>query len=98
MAHNNLALALAKAGRSEEAVVQFQAATALHKYPPDQVLKLAFYELRVGHPHEAIEECASVLHASADPVDPIYPKPQAPPCTQPAHSHFQLPPHHPPAN
>jgi hypothetical protein len=34
---------LAKQGRSEEAVVQFQAATALHKYPPDQVHKLAIY-------------------------------------------------------
>src|SRR5258708_3740673 len=45
MAHNNLAIALAKQGRSEEAVVQFQAATALHKYRPDQSLKLAFYEL-----------------------------------------------------
>ena len=56
MAHNNLALALAKQGRSEEAIAQFQAATALHKYPPDQVLTLAFYELRVGHPQEAIEE------------------------------------------
>jgi tetratricopeptide (TPR) repeat protein len=70
MAHNNLAIALAKQGRSEEAVVQFQAATALHKYPPDQVLKLAFYELRVGHPQEAIEEADAVLHASADAVDP----------------------------
>ena len=70
MAHNNLAIALAKQGRSEEAVVQFQAATALHKYPPDQVLKLAFYELRVGHPQEAIEESDAVLRASADPVDP----------------------------
>jgi Tfp pilus assembly protein PilF len=70
MAHNNLAIALAKQGRSEEAVVQFQAATALHKYPPDQVLKLAFYELRVGHPQEAIEEADAVLHASADLVDP----------------------------
>jgi protein O-mannosyl-transferase len=70
MAHNNLAIALAKQGRSEEAVVQFQAATALHKYPPDQVLKLAFYELRVGHPQEAIEEADAVLRASADPVDP----------------------------
>jgi len=70
MAHNNLAIALAKLGRSEEAVVQFEAATALHKYPPDQVLKLAFYELRVGHPQEAIEEADAVLRASADPVDP----------------------------
>jgi tetratricopeptide (TPR) repeat protein len=70
MAHNNLAIALAKQERSEEAVVQFQAATALHKYPPDQVLKLAFYELRVGHPQEAIEEADAVLQASPDPVDP----------------------------
>jgi len=70
MAHNNLAIALAKQGRSEEAVVQFQAATALHKYPADQVLKLAFYELRVGHPQEAIEEADAVLHASPDHVDP----------------------------
>jgi tetratricopeptide (TPR) repeat protein len=67
MAHNNLAIALAKQGRSEEAVVQFQAATALHKYPPDQVLNLAFYELRVGHPQEAIEEAEAVLRASPDP-------------------------------
>ena len=72
MAHNNLAIALAKQGRSEEAVVQFQAAKALHKYPPDQVLKLAFYDLRVGHPQEAIEECRCVLRASADPVDPKF--------------------------
>src|ERR1700674_5805107 len=69
MAHNNLAIALAKQGRSEEAVVQFQAAAALHKYPPDQVLKLAFYELRVGHPQEAIEEADAVLHAFPDPID-----------------------------
>ena len=77
MAHNNLAIALAKLGRSEEAVVQFEAATALHKYPPDQVLKLAFYELRVGHPQEAIEEAGSVLRASADPLDPLDPKIQS---------------------
>ena len=90
MAHNNLALALAKAGRSEEAVVQFQAATALHKYPPDQVLKLAFYQLRVGHPQEAIEECDSVLHASADPVDPIDPKMQAAAWSEIGQAHLQL--------
>jgi tetratricopeptide (TPR) repeat protein len=67
MAHNNLALALAKQGRSEEAVVEFRAATALHKYPSDQVLALAFYELRIGHPQDAIEECDSVLRNSVDP-------------------------------
>jgi Flp pilus assembly protein TadD len=67
MAHNNLALALAKAGSSDEAVVEFRAATALHKYPPAQVLALAVYELRVGHPQEAIEESTSVL-GSSDPM------------------------------
>jgi tetratricopeptide (TPR) repeat protein len=67
MAHDNLAIALAKQGRSEEAVVQFRAAKALHKYPPNQILALAFYELRVGRPQEAIEECDSALRASADP-------------------------------
>jgi len=64
MAHDNLALALAKQGRSDEAVVEFRAANALHKYPPAQVLALALYEERVGHPQEAIEECSSVLRDS----------------------------------
>jgi tetratricopeptide (TPR) repeat protein len=67
MAHDNLARALANQGRSDEAVVQFRAAKALHKYPPAQILTLAVYELRVGHPQEAVEECNSVLRASADP-------------------------------
>jgi len=67
MAHNNLAIALAEQGRPEEAIFQFRAATALHKYPAKQILALAFYELRVGHPEQAVEECASVLRVSADP-------------------------------
>jgi hypothetical protein len=67
MAHDNLALALAKQGRSDEAVAEFRAANALHKYPPAQVLELALYELRVGHPQEAVEECDSVLWSSTDP-------------------------------
>jgi protein O-mannosyl-transferase len=67
MAHDNLALALAKQGRSDEAVFQFRAAKALHHYPPDQILALGHYELHVGHLQEAIEECDAVLHDSADP-------------------------------
>jgi tetratricopeptide (TPR) repeat protein len=62
MAHDNLALALAKQGRSDEAVAEFRAAKALHKYPPAQVLELAWYEQRVGHPEEALEECNSILN------------------------------------
>ena len=67
MAHDNLAFTLRKQGRSDEAVFHFRAAEALHKYPPVQVLALALYELQVGHPKEAIEECDSVLHTSSDP-------------------------------
>ncbi len=68
MAHDNLALALAKQGRTDEAVAEFRAANALHRYPPAQVLALALYEERVGHPREAIEDCNSILRASADPT------------------------------
>ncbi len=67
MAHNNLALALAKQGRSDEAVVQFRAAESLHNYPPQQVLLLAFYELNAGHFSEAIEDSQSILKTSSDP-------------------------------
>ena len=84
MAHNNLALALAKAGRSDEAVVEFRAAKALHKYPPGQILALALYELRAGHSQEAIEECDSVLRASADP------KVQAAAWSELGRAHLQL--------
>jgi protein O-mannosyl-transferase len=84
MAHDNLALALAKQGRSEEAVFQFRAAKALHTYAPDQILALALYELRVGHPQEAIEECDSVLRASADP------KIQAAASSEIGQAHLQL--------
>src|ERR1700676_1617054 len=90
MAHNNLAIALSKQGRSEGAVAQFQAATALHKYPPDQVLKLAFYELRVGHPQEAIEEADAVLHSSADPVEPVELKVQSAAWGEIGQAHLQL--------
>ena len=67
MAHDNLAFALAKQGRSDEALVHFRLANSLHKYPPAQVLALVMYELRVGHPAEAIEDSYSILRASADP-------------------------------
>ena len=70
VAHNNLALALRQQGRSDEAITEFRASKALHKYPESQVLSLALYELQVGHPREAIEECESVLNDVADPADP----------------------------
>jgi tetratricopeptide (TPR) repeat protein len=67
VAHNNLALALAKAGRAEEAIPHFRAASALHNYPADQVVKLGLYELRVGHPQDAVESFAAAVKSSSDP-------------------------------
>jgi protein O-mannosyl-transferase len=92
MAHNNLALALADQGRSDEAIIEFRAATALHKYPPAQILALAFYELRAAHPREAIEECESVLRAANDPNhpnDPLDPKLQAAAWSELGQAHLQ---------
>jgi tetratricopeptide (TPR) repeat protein len=66
MAQSNLGLALATEGRSDEALEHFRAAKALHKYPAAQLLTLAMYELRTGHPQEAIAECDGVLKSSSD--------------------------------
>ncbi len=66
-AHNNLALALAKQGQPDEAIVQFHAGMALHKYPPAQLLALGSYEVRAGHTQEAIGDCQAALHDSNDP-------------------------------
>jgi tetratricopeptide (TPR) repeat protein len=67
MAHDNLAFALAHAGRSDEAIAHFRAARALHQYPPDQVLRLAHYEVRMGYPQEGLDESRAALGASKDP-------------------------------
>jgi tetratricopeptide (TPR) repeat protein len=67
MAHDNLAFALAHAGRSDEAIAHFRAARALHQYPPDQILRLAHYEVRMGYPQEALDESRAALAASKDP-------------------------------
>lgn len=83
-AHNNLAFALAEQGRSDEAIAEFRAAMALHQYPPEQVLALAFYELRIGHPKEAIEESDSVLRSSSAP------KVQAVAWSEVGQAHLQL--------
>ena len=95
MAHNNLALALAKQGRPEEAIVQFRAATALHQYPPGQIVALANYELIVGHPQQALEECESVLryfesNASSKSNAYIDPKVQAAAWIELGQAHSEL--------
>lgn len=65
-AHDNLALALVDAGRIDEAIPHFRAAYALHRYPTDQLLKLGFYELRMGHFEDAIDAGNVALAASKD--------------------------------
>ncbi len=68
MAHNYLAIELAKSGRSTEAITHFRAARSLHRYPPDQIVKLAHYEVRLGYPGEAVEECRAALKSSPLPA------------------------------
>lgn len=67
VAHNNLALALAKEGHADEAILHFRAARALHNYPPDQIVKLALYELRVGFPEPALHDFQAAIDLSSDP-------------------------------
>ncbi|HEX4487626.1 MAG TPA: tetratricopeptide repeat protein [Terriglobales bacterium] len=55
-AHSNLADALAKDGRSDEAIFHFEEAGRLHAYPPDEVLALGIYEQQHGHPEDAIRQ------------------------------------------
>ena len=68
MAESNLAIALAKEGRAEEAITHFRAARAAHQYPADQIVMLAEYEMRTGHPSEAVDECRAALAASPEPA------------------------------
>ncbi len=71
VAHNNLAIALAGQGKSEDAIMQFRASKALHKFVPTQDLALASFELQAGHPELAIEECNAVLHDAVEPPNPL---------------------------
>ena len=64
VAHNDLALLLARQDRDDEAVAQFEAAAAEHQYPAAQVLTLAAYELRVGHLQEGIRQSEATLQRS----------------------------------
>jgi protein O-mannosyl-transferase len=66
VAHNNLALALTKVGRADDAIAHFRIANRQHQYPADQILKLGLYELRMGHPEEAVEDGRVALAAATD--------------------------------
>ncbi|MGA6985001.1 MAG: tetratricopeptide repeat protein [Terriglobales bacterium] len=66
-AQSNLALALAKAGEPEEALLHFHTAKAMHKYSVEQILALGAYELHVRHSQEALAHSTEALHESSDP-------------------------------
>jgi len=66
MAHDNLAMVLDKQGRVEEAIPQFEAAEALHRYPPPQVLSMGIYLQRNGHVPDALGMYQKVLNRSTD--------------------------------
>jgi protein O-mannosyl-transferase len=66
-AQSNLALALAKAGEPEEALIHFHTAKAMHKYSVEQILALGAYELHVRHSQEALADSTEALHESSDP-------------------------------
>ena len=67
MAHDNLAMLLDKQGRVQEAIPEFKAAEALHRYPPPQVLSMGIYLQRHGHVPDALDMYQKVLSRSADP-------------------------------
>jgi len=83
-AHSNLALALAKQGEPEEALVHFHTAKAMHKYSVDQILALGAYELHVRHSQEALADSTEALHDTTDP------KPQAIAWAEVGQAHLQL--------
>jgi tetratricopeptide (TPR) repeat protein len=86
VAHNDLALLLARQNRDDEAVAQFEAAAAEHQYPAPQVLTLAAYELRVGHVQEGIGQAEATLQRS----NSSDPKVQAAAWTMLGQAHMQL--------
>jgi protein O-mannosyl-transferase len=65
-AHDGLARALAKEGRSEDAIVEFNAAQNLRDYNASAVLDLGVYEQLHGHIREALEQYKRSVNASAD--------------------------------
>jgi Tfp pilus assembly protein PilF len=67
LAHQSLGMAFDSEGRVEEAIPQFEAAEALHDFPPAQVLNLGIYEERNRHAQGAINLYAKVISKSADP-------------------------------
>jgi len=68
MAHDNLAMVLAEQGRSDEAIVEFQAAENLHNYSAPEMVSLGAYEQNHGHLQDAIEQYVRAAQSSKEPA------------------------------
>ncbi len=66
MAHGGLARALAKQGRTEEAIVEFNAAESLHSYSFSDLVALGVYAQTHGQAQEATSQYRRALDASQD--------------------------------
>jgi tetratricopeptide (TPR) repeat protein len=64
VAHGNLADTLARQHRSDQAIVHYEAAAALHEYPAATVLVLGSYEQQHGHIETAIEHFKKVAEST----------------------------------
>jgi tetratricopeptide (TPR) repeat protein len=65
-AHDGLARALAKEGRSEDAIAEFKAAQNLRDYNASAVLDLGVYEQLHGHLRDAIEQFERSVNDAPD--------------------------------
>jgi Tfp pilus assembly protein PilF len=65
-AHNSLAYALAEQGRTEDAMVEFDAAESLHAYSASDIVWYGAWEQAHGHLREAMVEYTRSLEASTD--------------------------------
>lgn len=65
-AHDALARVLAKQGRIDEAIAEFNAAQSLHAYSPEDLVEVAAYEQVHEHPKDSITPYTRALEAAAD--------------------------------
>ena len=68
LAHQALGMALDNAGRTEEAIPEFEAAESMRAFPAPQVLNLGIYEQRNGHLTGAMRLFKKVTQISQDPT------------------------------